>query len=143
MPQHEGSEARGQVRLAVAACQQDHDALLRSPVDIFDTAIGEHNWCIPSAGGALLTTARVAKMITRDNITDKIAYVAGETWLGLDQLWPEQDAQLQACRWSGPGPKLGTSLLLPPPLRPLVQVTAGLALLPDQIDRKQLLVYTT
>ena len=50
---------------------------------------------------------------------DAIVLATAETWVGTDQLWPEQEAQIAAIQFCEPGRTLGDGLLQPSVLRPM------------------------
>ena len=91
-----------------------HDALLAASSAIARPVLGERRWAIPAGAGAFLATMRGLT-----DAGDAIVLATAETWVGTDQLWPEQEAQIAAMQFREPGRTLGDGLLQPSVLRPM------------------------
>ena len=90
------------------AMQEAHDLLLAAPGDLAAVLEAEVRWAIPAGPGAFLATLRR----TNDGEPDLVVLTA-DTWVSVDQLRPEQEAQVAAIRLRRDGPTLGDGLLRP------------------------------
>ena len=102
----------------------DHAAnLVQVMLEAHDTALGAsaecagpflqlYRWAMPAGPGAF-----ISNVLPLDNAGEGIVLARCATWIGTDQLWPEQVAQVAAFKHRKPGRTLGNGLLLPAPLR--------------------------
>ena len=91
-----------------AAMHEAHEMLLGARADLAPVLASEVRWAIPAGPGAFLATLRR----TNDGEPDLVVLTA-DTWVSVDQLRPEQEAQVAAIRFRRDGPTLGDGLLRP------------------------------